>query len=49
MHKITDLSNFHIGSIALADFSGITPDNVPLMHADISSGNLYNLDLKEQR
>jgi Tol biopolymer transport system component len=46
MDKIADLSNFHVGSITLADFSGITPDGVPLMHADISSGNLYTLDLK---
>jgi hypothetical protein len=46
MDKIADLSNFHVGSITLADFSGITPDDVPLMHADLSSGNLYTLDLK---
>jgi Tol biopolymer transport system component len=46
---IADLSNFHAGSITLADFSGLTPDDVPLMHAQISSGNVYTLDLKPQR
>ena len=46
--EIADLSNFHVGSITLADFSGITPENVPLMHAQISSGNLYALDLKQR-
>ena len=44
--EIANLSNFHVGSITLADFSGITPDDVPLMHTQISSGNLYTLDLK---
>jgi len=47
LEKIADLSNFHVGSIALADFSGITPDDVPLMHAQISSGNLYTLSLEQ--
>ncbi len=44
--EIANLSNFHVGTITLADFAGITPDDVPLMHADVSSGNLYALDLK---
>jgi Tol biopolymer transport system component len=44
--EVADLSNFHAGSMTLADFSGLTPDDVPLMHAEVSSGNLYTLDLK---
>lgn len=49
MTEISNLSNFHVGSITLADFSGITPDNIPLMHAEVSSGNLYELDLTPRR
>ncbi|HZL27781.1 MAG TPA: winged helix-turn-helix domain-containing protein [Acidobacteriaceae bacterium] len=47
--EVADLDNFHAGSMTLADFSGLTPDDVPLMHAEVSSGNLYTLDLKQQR
>ena len=46
--EIADLSNFHVGSIALADFSGLTPDDVPLMHTQVSTGNLYALDLNQR-
>jgi Tol biopolymer transport system component len=46
--EIADLSNFHVETITLADFSGITPDDVPLVHAQVSSGNLYTVNLTPQ-
>lgn len=48
MAEIADLSNFHFGGITTAAFSGITPNDEILMRAEISSGNLYTLDLKQQ-
>jgi Tol biopolymer transport system component len=49
MIKIASLSNFlSDSSITKVDFSGITPDNAPLMHTEISSGNLYSLDFKSR-
>ena len=43
--EVVDLTSFHAGSMTLADFAGVTPDNVPLMRVEVSSGNLYSLDL----
>jgi Tol biopolymer transport system component len=48
MKEIAGLGNFRADSVAHADFAGITLDNVPLMHTEISSGNLYTLDLKSK-
>ena len=48
MKEIAGLSNFRAGSIAHGDFAGITPDEIPLMNAEISSGNLYSLDLGQK-
>jgi Tol biopolymer transport system component/DNA-binding winged helix-turn-helix (wHTH) protein len=48
MTAIAGIRNFH-GDIAHADFAGIMPDGVPLMHAEISSGNLYTLDLAQKQ
>ena len=48
VEQISDLRNFHAGSILLAEFAGVTPDGAPLMHAQISSGNLYTLNLSQQ-
>lgn len=49
MVKIASLSNFPVGSsITKIDFSGITPDDAPLVHTEISSGNLYTLDFKSR-
>ncbi len=42
--SIADLTNFRAGSIAHAAFAGMTVDGLPLMHAEIASGNLYSLD-----
>ncbi|MEG9432067.1 winged helix-turn-helix domain-containing protein [Terriglobus sp. ADX1] len=46
LEEVADLSNFNAGTITLADFSGIMPDGVPLMHVEVSSGNLYAINLK---
>ena len=48
MTAVADLNNFHVGSITFAEFSGVTPDDVPLMHVEVSSGNLYSFDLQQQ-
>ncbi|MDW5267439.1 MULTISPECIES: winged helix-turn-helix domain-containing protein [Acidobacteriaceae] len=49
MTKIASLSNFPVGSnITNVEFSGITPDDAPLVHTEISSGNLYTLDFKSR-
>ena len=47
--KIADLSNFHAGTMTLANFSGLSLEDAPLMHAEISSGNLYSLNLDQPR
>ncbi len=43
--EVADLRNFAAGSIMLAEFAGLTPEDLPLMHTEISSGNLYTMDL----
>lgn len=48
IEEVADLKNFHSGNITHADFAGITPDGVPLMHAEVSSGNLYSMDLRQK-
>ncbi len=45
IRQIADLRNFRAGSITLAEFSGVTPQDVPLMHTETSSGNLSTMNL----
>ena len=45
IEEIANLNNFRIGNVTHDDFAGIMPDNVLLMHTEVSSGNLYSLDL----
>lgn len=47
IEAISNINNFR-GNIMHADFAGITADGVPLMHTEISSGNLYTLDLQQK-
>ncbi len=46
--EVADLDNFHVGSLTFAEFSAVTPEDVPLMHVEVSSGNLYSFDLQQQ-
>jgi len=39
IEEIANLNNFRIGNVTHDDFAGITPDNVLLMHTEVSSGN----------
>jgi Tol biopolymer transport system component len=48
MEEIANLNNFSDGDVTHDDFAGITLDNVPLMHTEFSSGNLYTLDLEQK-
>jgi len=49
MKEIASLNNFPAGSnVNKIDFSGITPDGVPLVHTETSSGNLYTLDFNSK-
>jgi Tol biopolymer transport system component/DNA-binding winged helix-turn-helix (wHTH) protein len=43
--QVADLKNLLSGEVADYFFSGITPDNLPLVRARTSTGNLYSLDL----
>ncbi|HWZ51443.1 MAG TPA: winged helix-turn-helix domain-containing protein [Granulicella sp.] len=43
--QVADLAGLLSGDVADYFFSGITPDNVPLVRARTSTGNLYSLDL----
>lgn len=43
--QVADLQSLLPGNVADYFFSGITPDNVPLVRARTSTGNLYSLDL----
>ena len=45
LQQIADLISFRSGETADYFFSGITPDNVPLVRARSSTGNLYSIDL----
>ncbi len=44
IQTIATLASFRAGSSTHAAFAGITADGLPLMHAEIASGNLYSLD-----
>lgn len=46
--EIANLTNFPAGDVTHDDFAGITPSDVPLMHTEFSSGNLYTLDLAQK-
>jgi Tol biopolymer transport system component len=45
LESIASLANFRTNDTADYFFSGITPDNVPLVRSRSSTGNLYSLDL----
>ena len=44
VETVADLKSFRAESIARATFAGVTPNDVPLMHVEATSGNLYGLD-----
>ena len=45
LDSIATLANFRTNDTADYFFSGITPDNIPLVRSRSSTGNLYSLDL----
>jgi Tol biopolymer transport system component len=45
LEEVASLSSFRAADTADYFFVGITPDNVPLVRARTSTGNLYSLDL----
>ncbi|CAN5605624.1 hypothetical protein BH10ACI4_BH10ACI4_34800 [soil metagenome] len=45
LDPIAGLTSFRTGDAADYFFSGLTPDNVPLVRSRSSTGNLYSLDL----
>jgi hypothetical protein len=45
LEPIASLANFRTNDTADYFFSGITPDNIPLVRSRSSTGNLYSLDL----
>ncbi|MDP9050793.1 MAG: winged helix-turn-helix domain-containing protein [Acidobacteriota bacterium] len=45
LEAIADLASFRTGDTVDYFFSGITPDNTPLVRSRSSTGNLYSLDL----
>jgi Tol biopolymer transport system component/DNA-binding winged helix-turn-helix (wHTH) protein len=48
LQQIADLASFRAGEAADYFFCGVTPDNVPLVRARSSTGNLYSLNLDEK-
>lgn len=48
LQQVADLASFRAGETADYFFCGISPDNVPLVRARSSTGNLYSLDLGEK-
>ena len=49
LDEIANLSSFRAGDTADYFFVGVTPQNVPLVRARTSTGNLYSLDLSKPR
>ena len=45
LDPIATLANFRSGDTADYFFTGITPDNTPLVRSRSSTGNLFSLDL----
>jgi Tol biopolymer transport system component/DNA-binding winged helix-turn-helix (wHTH) protein len=48
IEEIASLKNLPVGTIARYFFSGIAPDNSPLVHAETDSSNLYTMDLNSK-
>jgi hypothetical protein len=46
--EITSLKDFALVISARYFFAGITPENIPLAHAEIDSGKLSIMDLNSQ-
>lgn len=49
MVEVANLNSFPVGSTGQYVFSGVTPDNIPLVHAEIPSNNIYTTNLDPQR
>lgn len=45
LEEVASLKDFPAGSTSRYFFAGITPDNIPLVHAEIDSSNIYSMDL----
>jgi Tol biopolymer transport system component/DNA-binding winged helix-turn-helix (wHTH) protein len=45
IEEVASLKNLPVGTTARYFFSGIAPDNSPLVHAETDSSNLYTIDL----
>jgi Tol biopolymer transport system component/DNA-binding winged helix-turn-helix (wHTH) protein len=45
MEEVASLKNFPAGTTSRYFFAGLTPENVPIAHAEIDSSNLYTIDL----
>ncbi len=48
VETVADLKGFRVGPLARATFAGLTPSNVPLMHVEATSGDLYSLSLDQK-
>lgn len=48
MEEVASLKNLPVGTIARYFFSGIAPDNSPLVHAETDTSNLYAIDLSSK-
>lgn len=48
LEEVASLSAFRAGDTADYFFVGVTPDNLPLVRARTSTGNLYSLDLDKR-
>jgi Tol biopolymer transport system component/DNA-binding winged helix-turn-helix (wHTH) protein len=46
--KVADFNNFRGDNITRAEFAGLSLEDAPLMHTEISSANLYSMDLAQK-
>jgi hypothetical protein len=49
LDEIASLTSFRAGNTVDYFFSGITPDNTPVVRARTATGNLYMLDLDREK
>ena len=49
MEEVASLKNLPVGTTGQYFFSGIAPNNVLLVRTEISSNNLFTMDLDSQR
>jgi Tol biopolymer transport system component len=45
LDQIAGIRNFSAGAISRYFFDGLTPENVPIVHTEVDSSNLYSMDL----